>query len=682
MQKFKSVLFVLVILTLQNIIFFFKHYFQGYAIPWDFCQTYHAIPYHWIELVKLHIDTSWIPFAGMGYPLFMNLQSGFFYPFFWWFVIFNQSYTFHAAVIMEGIHVLFGGIGAAICARLLGLGWRHALLTGVLYQGFGGFYSNAEHPDIVRSYALIPWISSPVFASWNQLKQSRLLKTSISALPFFIYCAWAGGYPGVTIASFFILGIIVLTRLYFDDNKKVGITILLACAAGTLLAAIFLAPVAMQVSEISRASSIQNINFDYLLPSDIFSLIYSVDNYYFGHDISMRSLSVGLPAIALLLIGLINLNWRIWNKWVFFSGILALLMSTGLLHGIVIKLLSPIGFSRFTLADYKGFIALAIILLAVSTLPSIENTKRKDNYIWAVVLLLFLWIGNQLLSINKLGWFSEGTQLFFVLISTIIVFGPLRRKKPRWVLPLIIIITLFDWGRIHWETPVFAMKEGQAYCEAASNRVANKKLLDNRLANTNECRQSRVNNPGGDFAHYSWRGYYSGEYMMQDYSGPMKFNRQQKILANTGLTDFAALPWHMVIIPNEVKYNTIDFQSAIVANVKCISYGTTEIHHVVDVPIPSLAIENEIYWLGWQAKLINLNNNEHEFIKPIDVNGFRGWYLPAGKYEMVETYETPYKKSSLSLAILGGLIWLSVLYVLWDYRIQFNFKRKLQIHKK
>jgi hypothetical protein len=676
MARTKLFLSVLLILTLQNLILFFRHYFQGYGIPWDFCQTYHAFPYYWIELTKLGIDASWVPFAGMGYPLFMNLQSGFFYPFFWGFVIFNQPYTFHAAVVMQGIHVLFAGIGGAVCARLLGLSWRHALFAGVLYQGFGGFYSNAEHPDIVRSFAFIPWMLSPVFADWTKLQQSRLLKISIATLPFIIYCQWTGGYPGITIASLFILGIIVFTRLLFGDDRKTGSMILVSCIAGTLLASVFLLPVAMQMSEIARASGTQSISYDYLLPGDVFALLYRVNNPSFAHDISMRSLFVGIPVIALVLIGITNLYWRSWNKWIIFSGVLALLMSTGLLHSQVIKLFPPLGFSRFTMAEYRAFIALALILLAAGTLQSIEKTQRKDNYVWALVLLLFLWIGNQFLGINKLGRFREGMLLFAVLVATIVVLGPLRSKKALWVLPALIIISLFDWGRVHGVAHYFAMIKGQAYCETQSNRVANKKLLDKRLTtSTGECRAARVNIEGEDFAHFSWRGYYSGEYMMQDYAGSIQFKRQKKILADTSLTEFAASPWRMVSVPDKTQINAIDFRNVMPVIAHCVSYGTTEISHTVDMATPGLIVENEIYWLGWQAELINLNNQEHEIIKPLDVNGFRGWHLPAGKYDMIEKYTPPYRKLSVSVTFSGFLVWLGVLFILWKDKIPFNLKR-------
>jgi hypothetical protein len=676
MTRIKLVFVVLLVLALQNVLFFFRHYFQGYAFPWDFCLTYHAVPYYWIELAKLDIDTSWVPFAGMGYPLFMNLQSGFFYPFFWWFVVFDQTYTIHAAVIMEGIHVLLGAVGAVVCAKLLGLDWKQALFTGVMYQGFGGFYSNAEHPDIVRSYALIPWMIAPVFADWSHLKQSNLLKISIAILPFIVYCEWSGGYPGITIAALFMVGTIVFTRLIFSNDRKVGITILAACVAGTLLAAIFLLPLTMQVSEIARASSTPNTHFDYLVPSDIFGLVYSTNNPYFAHDVSMRSTFVGIPVMALVFIGLIDLRCKVWNKWVIFSFGLALLMSTGLLHTIVVKVLPPIGLSRFTMADYRAFIALAIVLLSASTLQTIQHTKTKDGYIWAVALLLFLWIGDNALNTNGGTWFSDRIRMFSVLVATIVVLRlSLYSKKTLWVVLALIIITLFDWSRVHWSESYFAMGDGQAYCETASNRISNRKLLDNRLRDGNGCRTARVNNPGTDFAHFSWRGYYSGEYMMQDCSGSMQFKRQQKILSDSSLMNFSALPWRMVAVPNETQINTMNFQGTMLANVKCMNYGTTEIRHVVDISAPGLVVENELYWLGWEAKLINLSSKNPKVIKAVDVNGFRGWYLPAGKYDMVETYKTPYKNSSLSLTFFGLFIWLCILCILWKHRMHFKFKR-------
>jgi hypothetical protein len=137
--------FVLV-LGAQNLAYFSRHYFLGWSVPWDFLATYHAVPQFWIEAARLKVDSAWVPFQAMGYPLYMNLQSGIYYPPFWFFVAMERPYTAEAAVVMQGLHVLFAAMGAGLCARLLGMRWSLALLAGVFYQGFGGFYSNACCP--------------------------------------------------------------------------------------------------------------------------------------------------------------------------------------------------------------------------------------------------------------------------------------------------------------------------------------------------------------------------------------------------------------------------------------------------------------------------------------------------------------------------------------------------------
>ena len=93
-------------LSLANFLYFFNHYINGYGIPWDFMSTYHAVPYYWIEALKNNIDPSWIPYQGIGYPLHLNLQSGYFYPLFKLFYIFKIEYTIKNAIYCCGtVHV-------------------------------------------------------------------------------------------------------------------------------------------------------------------------------------------------------------------------------------------------------------------------------------------------------------------------------------------------------------------------------------------------------------------------------------------------------------------------------------------------------------------------------------------------------------------------------------------------
>src|SRR4051812_1551587 len=111
------------VLLLQNLFIFWRHYFGGYGFPWDFIAGYHAVPYYWIEAARHGMSSAWIPFQGMGYPLYMNLQSSLFYPPLWLVAWANQGYSLAIAVELQAMHVGFGALGAAICARLMGLRW-------------------------------------------------------------------------------------------------------------------------------------------------------------------------------------------------------------------------------------------------------------------------------------------------------------------------------------------------------------------------------------------------------------------------------------------------------------------------------------------------------------------------------------------------------------------------------
>ena len=91
-------LLFLAVLCLQNGLMLEPLYFLGLNIPWDFAASYHAVPFFWIEAMKAGVSPDWIPFQGMGYPLYLNSQSGFFYPADWWLVVTQQTNTNSAAV--------------------------------------------------------------------------------------------------------------------------------------------------------------------------------------------------------------------------------------------------------------------------------------------------------------------------------------------------------------------------------------------------------------------------------------------------------------------------------------------------------------------------------------------------------------------------------------------------------
>ena len=153
-----SYLFFIAVLAIQNIAIFWNHYFNKMGFPWDFSAGYYSVTAFWTTAVSQGIIPQWIPFQSIGYPLFLNSQSGFYYPFFWFFSLFSIPYTLDAAVIFQVLHVLLGSIGMFFFLKYIFKSSRYALLGAIAFQFFGGFFANAQHADIVRAFAIMPWM--------------------------------------------------------------------------------------------------------------------------------------------------------------------------------------------------------------------------------------------------------------------------------------------------------------------------------------------------------------------------------------------------------------------------------------------------------------------------------------------------------------------------------------------
>lgn len=765
----------LLLLLSQNVLIFWRHYFDDISFPDDFLLTYHAIPYYWIEAIKLGKGIAWIPFQGMGYPLFLNLQSGEFYLPFWLFPLFDGTYTIHAAVVMQGAHVLLGSIGAAVCARLLGVGWRESMLAGIFYQCFGGFYSNSQHPDIVRAFAFLPWLCGPVFADWRI--RSASLMIGIATLPIWVFAIWTGGYPGTAMATLFVLATVSMLRALRErDVSGVGVWILLALVAGTLLAGIALVPAFLSSGEIGRSKTVGALPYDYMLPGDILSFAFPINSPYFGHDISMRSFFVGFPVIALFLMGVIEVRRRV--KWPLIAGLIALLMAAGPLHQILILIVPPLGLSRFVMADYRALIGLIIILVAVTVLSdrqagknariiwpllfgifvwygvhalNLERSYAQEDHIALVMALLvgvaaalsrfavkvfgwtieplvfiagavFIWYSSYLLNvmpsperadvINVIRWltiFSLGLNFFCHLftkksleplliiftalfsthiasmllaarvnqngvmipiaitaILTVVALSPVFLRAGRWlVMPALAAVAIMHWMSVTWTERYFAppAQDGTPWVESITGKFSDTREALKRQLSTETCRGPRQDVPLPTANGFPWSGYYSGQYFLQDYSGPMKLQRQQSILGSGVLRGFAMLPWTMVAVPDLQRTHDADLSKAPRVNAVCSAYGTTEIRYQVDLGAPTAVVENEIYSKGWSARLLCDDcgwSGGAKDISPVDVKGFRGWQLPAGRYVLIARFETPYRTLGIAITGLGMLLWISI----------------------
>lgn len=644
------------VLAGQNLLYFSRHYFLGWSVPWDFLATYHAVPQFWIEAARLKIDSAWVPFQAMGYPLYMNLQSGIYYPPFWLFVAANRPYTAEAAVVMQGLHVLFGAMGAGLCARLLGMRWSLALLAGVFYQGFGGFYSNASHSDIVRAYALLPWVFAPVLSPW---RRSPLLVLSIALLPLWVYALCTGGYPGNMIAQLFVVGVVVVVRAgrNFRDKgqRSYAFLVALATLAGVLLAGASLVPAMMDRTHIQRAVDLGGtVQHQFAAWSElIVALVMRTEQNYFRDDPTMRSWFISVPVVALLCMRVCLGRPRATAGWALVC-MLALGMATGVFHWLAAAVLPPLGFSRFPMADYKGPVALAAVILAVESLQLLSSGVRPQprwRYAWLAILLAYMGVCVLALSLNS--WPPVELDLLLgVLVATAFLLAAAQRRRnaPPWLLAALAAVAMGDWARVHWDAAYFHSRDAKAWLE---NRIGTldsaRHSLSARLATPPACRPARIEVAATDVEHIPWRGYYTGEYLSQDYSAAENLKQLQRIRSNPSLYAFGLRAWYASFIPEAGRVTPEQMLALPPATMQCLHYGTTRVEYRVYLSRPATVVENEAYWPGWTAEI------DGKRIVATETNGFRTWSLPAGRYRMISTFRQPWRLQGLLVSALGGL---------------------------
>jgi hypothetical protein len=648
---------ILAVLLLQNWVYFAPHWFFGASFTGDFAKPYHATPHYLIQAAQSGVGIDWIPVTGMGYPTALNLQSGLFYPAFWPFVLFDSVYSIEAAIFLQCLTILFGALGCSLLCRVVGLSWSASLLGGVLFQSFGGFVTNSMHPDIIRAFALTPWIITP-FAAPKETIKSSANRLALTLMPILIYTLWTGGYPGNTIALLFSISIVAGIRGLCTRNWKYVALLLSAVVIGTLLAAPAILPGILLKSEVARASMTE-IPRDFGELRDMFALIYDTDSKFFRSDPTMKTLYIGVPALALLVFGRgICIARR--TLWLWTFAIIGLAMAIGLLHPLWEKIARPLVYSRFPFSDYKLLMLIPLIVVAASAFDSLRGSWKTS----ALFLFCIIAVGNAVVPLyptegvaewsSALPSFLRYLALVASALITLCVLWYCTRVNRKLALALICGVVIVDWARIHWNHNLMALSDGVEIFNSGNQFEPQGVPFDNQTSRLEKMlddppiqRPARV-----DLSEkqYAWRGYYSGEFMMRDWSGPMQFNTQQHILASPDLTDFAQQPWTAIWLNPEAKLSWRQLKSC---DVEPLKYGTDRIEYRLRATSPGTYVVNEIYFPGWVAVATDLDTGDILKLFPSNVDGFRGYEIPAGNYEIVESFDTPNRVESLVMAALG-----------------------------
>lgn len=669
------------ILIIQNLVIFQNHYFRNYTFPWDFGHQLYAFPAFWTTVVGQGVYPAWVPFFGMGMPFDLILQSGLYYPPLYVFPLLRIPYSLHAAVVVQSLHVLLGAIGMFVFLRRLPgqqrLGTFYAVLGAFIFQFFGGFYSNAEHVDIVRAFAMMPWL---FFAFTLPAVDERGIPWRFLLIPPLILFAATGAYPGNLISSLVVVNLYLVCQLAGAWARRgtlraalqVGGLVLGLEVLGAGLSAIHLGPGWFFRGYLQRSTEFTTLARLGLGPEHLPALF--LDNAVVPGEVSMTSTFVTLPALILvtyLPLKELRKQWPIAIVLLFST-----LMAAGdrsFLGYYLPRWFEVLRYSRWPSSDYRGFVALALICFAVLSLRAILTGEISNRSFLVRTLLVGLWFALGIQASYPTWTIRPVLQAATICLATIVglvvyVCWP-RRTQPSapLITTVVLVLIALDGARV--------LPQMKTWQDASSRSLH----LYDIARDTPVSRPARIEKKTV-IDDYSWEGFITGRYTLHDLVLPNMLASASLVLQQPAYKEFMLAAWTPLFYEGyrpetasqsdlTVSPEWIDgaFRAAVesaTADVRQTRYGLNEIDYQVSLESPTLMIENEMYFPGWTARLTSPNGATE--IRAISVDGlFRAWYLPAGDYAMQARFEFPYRRvfagiSAAALAAWAVLVFLRI----------------------
>ncbi|MFY9550359.1 MAG: hypothetical protein WAU32_04355 [Thermoanaerobaculia bacterium] len=663
----------LAVLTLENLAIFFRHYFRGYGFPWDFVGSYYAASAYWTSAIARGALSLWMPYQSMGYPFPINLQTGLWYAPLWVFPLLKIPYTLHAAVVLQGLHVLLGAAGMYVLLRLVLGSRREALIGAFAFQLFGGFYSNAEHVDIVRSFAFLPWLLACLVPPrpGEPAVPRRLL-----ALPLFVWAMATGGYPGNLVAALFSLGVLVCLQVAARRFSKPALAWAAgagaAVALGLAMAAIHLGPAWISRSELERYHVTGGLQRASLGLEHLPGLV--METRGMSGDISMSSTFIGFLVVA----GICFLTRRtLATLWPYAALlVLSAAMAAGNsspIHPILRSLIPPLAYSRFPSSDYRCFTGALLILLSAAGWRELRHRPRRAGVVLLRLAPVAVFAAWAILRVERgLPFWPSPAQalLCFGLAAAGLLLWQSRRVPALAATLVLLAVVSLDAARVlsrmeTWAVPDLMGMSRLYYPTPARMHDAGVVVDPRVFAQEKPPRPPRIEGDAG----YRASGYLSGSYNLGDFGGPI-LRAREAIAKNPAFLDFMRREWLPVVVdaPGETAGGPLEVPNletrlsaaAPDSRVEQRSYGTDRIDYRIRLETPALLVENETYFPGWTARLYPAPE-ARAVIPAVRVNGiWRGWLLPAGDYAMEARFRFRALRILAALTLLAWLVWLAL----------------------
>jgi hypothetical protein len=653
------------VLAALNLWIFRDTYAGRSMFPWDFRDTYHAIPFYWHAIVANGHFPEWIAHQSIGYPAQMGTPGALYYPPLWLFVVFKILFTMRTAAEFQCLHVLAGALGMVWLSRVRGLSWAAATLAGCAYHLFGGFYSNAEHMDIVRAYALLPFLLAGL--TLDEGRPWQRPPARFWAVPFVVLCVGTGSYPGqlppVFTCAFLYLVVQVFEGQPYGRRRRAK----LACAflamfgLGLMLALPSFGPSLLIKNELDRATERMvphGIDLDLL-----FTTLFPYEARTLSSDVSMRSFFVTLP----VLLGVFFVPWtavRRQRALVAVFLVAALMIPAGRVYEAVIRWLPVFGYSRFPIADFRGLVAVPFVLMGAQGIERLLAVTRRFSWLDGVrgaALVGFLALGAERFRWRKMPS-AQIRDIALILAALVAVCLLARvRRLPRGALMAgISLLAALDGNRMHslvtvtWKSP----PNNYSY-------VTDRRELDRSIREPPTARPAREQGGWSFTRRYppNLTGYLRGRWVADDY-GPgdhlrvvIAVRKDPSIAQYVyGASQPKLLAAAQALPPAQVAARPV---SPVSGTATPTLYTAEKVVYDIIAPDASILTENEPSFPGWRGFIHCDQPGSRSEVAPVrELWPLRAWRIPAGHYRFCAVFRLPGLRLSLVIAGLALLLWL------------------------
>ena len=656
----------------------FADFYRGTASPGgDFFGTYNTVAFAWWRDGGLFDPPEWLPYIWGGFPAAAQVQnSGWYLP--TGIMAWLTPFDIRAAATLQALHVAFGGLGVYVLARRGGFGRSASAVGLVAFSFVTGFFTEAPYVDIVRGFALTPWILLCLSPLWPWRR-----RWAVPLAALLLWQAAVGVYPGMLVAIGYV-GVVWALGWQVALRPRLRDFLLRLACAGAIAVALTLDKLLPQlVLQTIARGTVEDVSL--LSPVTFATLVLP------GYPDMPGVYTVNLlfvPAAAVILATLAQFRRPIMRVALAAAGAALLLaLPIPALHAVTDGY-PGVSSSRFRLNDYYPLLALLCVVAAVAGVERLQAGLAGRSDQPRAVARALLACGPLALGVAALaaGSFRLGTWVptFTVLVvTTVVVLAALAvphsvAARPVWRAGVAGLLTVLaaasglahaDTARHIWHLDTVAVQE-TLWGETSTE------LIRYRTDDANVRRPARIpleepiSPESLDAANYH-STFYTGAYSV---AGSFTVRDSPSRFTSTALLDPARSEetqafWEAAgalvpddageIPPADDAEECLDSGACGVLTVEPVSYSAGHLVYDLTARNATSVHANETYYEGWHVALTGPGGRSTAVAPRMGTVGEVVFDVPAGSWRVSLVYETPLASPARALFDLGFLALLA-----------------------